>query len=231
MRLSPTYSGKKAVLMLFPARADSPQTLSKSCSDKLALKQCTSLLSSCTSFLVNPANAYLESLILPRSQCIQHACERCFGAGGRMKPVANHQWSGGYAFRPFKVRASDHEFACSRRSKPPSSRELRSSNIAAVFSPHVQEALILGRLQGRQKIDPKGASAICSRRMWKTTLQVLAALGTPTLFQQIAESSHVRKWKESALFADRQRVKADVTAEALSGWIRNGGDDFEIEPG
>ncbi|KAL8879274.1 MAG: hypothetical protein Q9198_003088 [Flavoplaca austrocitrina] len=214
-----------------PARADSPQTLSKSCSDKLALKQCTSLLSSCTSLLVNPANAYLETLILPQSQCVEHACERCFRPSGRMQPVANKQWKGGYAFHPFKVRATNHEFSFSRRSKPASSKELRTSNIAAVYNPHIKEALILGRLQGRQKLDPKGASAICSKRMWNMTLQVLAALGTPKLLQSISESSRVQEWKNSALFADRQRVKAEATAEALSGWIRNNGDDFEVEPG
>ncbi|KAL8659531.1 MAG: hypothetical protein Q9226_000373 [Calogaya cf. arnoldii] len=223
--------GELGIVRRKPARADSPQTLSKSCSDKLTLKQCTSLLSSCTSLLVNPANAYLETLILPRSQCVDRACERCFGLTGRMKPLHKHEWSGGYAFRPFKIRATDHEFAFSRRSKPASSRELRTSNIAAVCNPHVQETLILGRLQGRQKLDPKGASAICSKRMWKTTLQVLAALGTPKLLQSISESPHVQEWKKSALFADRQRVKADVTAEALSGWIRNDGDNFEVEPG
>ncbi|CAO1599845.1 hypothetical protein XANCAGTX0491_003557 [Xanthoria calcicola] len=206
-------------------------TLSKSCSDKLALKQFTSLLSACTSLLVNPGNAYLETLILPRSQRVEHACDRCFGPRGRMKPVASHQWDGGYAFRPFQVRATEHEFAFSRRSKPESSRELRTSNIAAVCNPHVQEALILGRLQGRQKFDPKGLSAICSKRMWRMTLQVLAMLGTPRLLSSISESSHVQEWKKSELFADRQRVKADVTAEALSGWIRNDGDDFEVEPG
>ncbi|KAL8787944.1 MAG: hypothetical protein Q9213_001971 [Squamulea squamosa] len=214
-----------------PARADSPQTLSKSCSDKLTLKQCTSLLSSCTSLLVNPAKAYLETLILPESQFVRNACERSFGPVGRMKPVANHQWSGGYAFRPFKVQATDHEFAYSRRSKPASSRELRTSNVAAAINPHIQEALILGRLQGRQKFDPKGASAICSKRMWQMTLQVLAALGTPRLLQSVSGSSLVKEWKQSALFADRKRVKADVTAQALSVWIRNDGDVFEIEPG
>ncbi|KAL8815513.1 MAG: hypothetical protein Q9223_005357 [Gallowayella weberi] len=206
-------------------------TLSKSCSDKLALKQCTSVLSSCTSLLVNPANAYFESIILPKSQYVQDACERSFGPEGRLKPMARHRWTGGYAFRPFEVRSTNREFTYSRRSKPASSRELRTSNVAAVFNPYVQEALILGRLQGRQKLDPKGASAICSKRMWATTIQVLAALGTPQLLQQISGSPRVRDWKDSRLFADRRRVKADVTAEALSGWIRNEGDDFEIAAG
>ncbi|KAL8996250.1 MAG: hypothetical protein Q9169_004181 [Polycauliona sp. 2 TL-2023] len=205
-------------------------TLSKSCSDKLALKQCTSLLSSCTSLLVNPANAYLQTLILPKSQRIEHACERCFGPQGRMKPVAGRQWSGGYAYHPFNARATDHEFGYSRRSKPVSSKELRTSNIAAVWNPHLQESLILGRLQGWKKLDPKAASAICSKRMWKTTLQVLAALGTPNLLQSISESQRVQEWKKSGLLANRRQVKAEVTAEALSGWVPNDGDNFEVEP-
>ncbi|KAL8901060.1 MAG: hypothetical protein Q9207_005381 [Kuettlingeria erythrocarpa] len=204
-------------------------TLSKSCSDKLAFKQCTSILSSCTSLLVNPANAYLDSLILPKSQYVAHACDRCFGPAGRMRPVANRTWSGGYAFRPFRVETTKHDFVYSRRSMPASSRELRTSNIAAVHNPHVQEALVVGRLQGRKKFDWKGASAICSKRMWMTTLQVLAALRTPRLLQQVSESSQVRRWKDTVLFSDRQQVKADVRAEALAGWIRNDGDDFEVE--
>lgn len=178
---------------------------------------------------MNPANAYLESLILPISQYVAHASDRCFGPAGRMKPVAHRTWSGGYAFRPFKVGTTEHEFAYSRRSKPASSRELRTSNIAAVHNPHLNEALVVGRLQGRKKLDVKGASAICGKRMWKTTLQVLAALGTPRLLQQVSDSSQVQRWKDSMLFADRQQVKADVRAKALAGWIRNDGDDFEVE--
>lgn len=223
------YLGTSSGADHLPARADSPQTLSKSCSDKLAMKQCTSLLSSCTSMLINPANAYIESLILPKSQHVAQACDRSFGPHGRMKPVANYQWSGGYTFRPFKVRITEHEFAYSRRSKPTSSKELRTSNVAAVYNSRLQEALVVGRLQGRQKTDLRAASAICSKRMWKTALQVLAALGTPRLLQQISESSHVRRWKECGLFADRQEVKADVRAKALEGWIRNVGDDFEAD--
>ncbi|KAI4270222.1 MAG: hypothetical protein L6R35_006628 [Caloplaca aegaea] len=211
-----------------PARADSPQTLSKSCSDKLALKQCTSILSSHTSLLVNPANAYLESLILPKSQYVAFACDRSFGPQGRMKHMAGQRWSGGYSFRPFKVKTTTHKFPYSRRSKPASSKELRSSNVAAVCNPRLRESLVLGRLQGRQKLDPRGASAICSKWMWMTVLQVLAALGTPNLLQEVSGSSHIQAWKQCVLLVDRQRVKADARAKALPGWIRNEGDNFEV---
>ncbi|KAL8866050.1 MAG: hypothetical protein Q9174_006527 [Haloplaca sp. 1 TL-2023] len=205
-------------------------TLSKSCSDKLALKQCTSLLSSYTSLLVNPGNAYLHSLVLPETQYVAKACDRSFGPSGRMKAVNDHGWSGGYAFHPFDVRTTRHEFVYSRRSKPATSKELRTSNIAAAVNPYLQEALILGRLQGRKKLDPKGASAISSKRMWNLTIQVLAALGTPRLLQTISQSSNVRILKDSTAFEDRQKVKDDVRAVALKAWMRNDGGDFVIEP-
>ncbi|KAL8953208.1 MAG: hypothetical protein Q9183_007344, partial [Haloplaca sp. 2 TL-2023] len=212
-------------------RADSPQTLSKSCSDKLALKQCTSLLSSYTSLLVNPGNAYLHSLVLPETQYVANACDRSFGPTGRMKAVNDHEWNGGYAFRPFDVRTTKREFAYSRRSKPATSKELKTSNLAAAVNPHLHEALILGRLQGRKKLDPKGASAISNKRMWNLTVQVLAALGTPRLLQEISHSSDIRAFKDwTLLFAERNKVKDDVRAGALKGWVRNHGDDFVIEP-
>lgn len=64
--------------------------------------------------------------------------------------------------------------------------------------------------------------------MSTTVLQVLAALGTPDLLREISESSRVKAWKQSVLLADRRGVKADVRAKALEGWIRNEGDDFEV---
>lgn len=193
------------------------------------MKQCTSLLSSCTSMLVHPGNAYLTSLILPESRYIKKASDRSFGTNGRMKPLKGDEWPGGYAFRPFHVQTTKHEFKYSRRRKPATSKELRTSPISAIHNPRLQEALVGGRLQGRRKCDPKAASAVCSKKLWMVALQVLAALGTPRLLQQISGSSNVRTWKESAIFANRQRVKSAVRSRALCNWIRNDGDDFEIE--
>lgn len=69
-----------------PARPDAPPTLSKSCSDKLALRQCTSLLGGLASLLVAPTGGlYLRSLVVPRAQYSAAGCARCFSARGRMK--------------------------------------------------------------------------------------------------------------------------------------------------
>lgn len=129
--LTPTLPGRAYFSLLGavrrkPSRGDAPPTLSKSCSDKLALKQCTSLLSSTTSLLVSPA--YLRALILPAAQHDEVGCRRAFSdvvGEGRMASLkTNRTWSstttaaaitGGYAFHPFEVRTTDLEFKFSRR--------------------------------------------------------------------------------------------------------------------
>lgn len=97
-----------------PARMDAEPTRSKSCSDKLAMRQVSSLLSCETSRLVAPTeSAYLAGLILPEDEISQSGCERSFGETGRMKALAGRFWSGrsnttqgdavGYRFRPFQI--------------------------------------------------------------------------------------------------------------------------------
>lgn len=105
-----------------PSRADAERTHSKSCSDKLSLRQVTSLLSHGTNFLVAPTpNAYLKALILPDDELSRTGCDRAFGAGptGRMRNLLpkleddqgvdsrhggndDHRFSD-YSFRPFQV--------------------------------------------------------------------------------------------------------------------------------
>ena len=99
-----------------PARADAESTRSKSCSDKLALRQVTSLLSYPASLLVAPTeSAYLAGLVLPEEEISRVACARAFGDGetGRMRALRGVAWtttgssddeeSCGYRFRTFQV--------------------------------------------------------------------------------------------------------------------------------
>ncbi|KAF3019426.1 hypothetical protein E8E14_013071 [Neopestalotiopsis sp. 37M] len=131
------YFSRLGAVRLKPSRADAPRTLSKSCSDKLAHMQCTSLLGSLASLLVCPSRGlYLESVVLPRSQLSATGCRRAFsgrgssgsGSGGggdggdvgRMAAVVENRcsekWQGGYRFREFRVDATDLEFKWSKRS-------------------------------------------------------------------------------------------------------------------
>jgi tRNA-specific adenosine deaminase 1 len=96
-----------------PARTDAESTRSKSCSDKLALKQVSSLLSCETSRLVAPTeNAYIAGLVLPEDEITQVGFDRCFGAEGRMQALVGRSWpvttetdntTPRYRFRPFNV--------------------------------------------------------------------------------------------------------------------------------
>ncbi|KAF7715159.1 tRNA-specific adenosine deaminase 1 [Penicillium ucsense] len=98
-----------------PARMDAEPTKSKSCSDKLALRQVTSLFCIETSYLVAPTeSAYLAGLVLPEEEISQTACTRSFGEQGRMGSLVGRSWPlekvegqylsrTGYRFRPFQV--------------------------------------------------------------------------------------------------------------------------------
>ncbi|KAJ9288065.1 hypothetical protein DTO021C3_4469 [Paecilomyces variotii] len=105
------YFSNLGVVRRKPSRADAESTLSKSCSDKLALRQVSSLLSYPTSLLVAPTEAaYITALILPEEEISNVACARAFGDGetGRMRMLKGRQWGtggtdNGYRFRPFDI--------------------------------------------------------------------------------------------------------------------------------
>ncbi|GFG21657.1 tRNA-specific adenosine deaminase 1 [Aspergillus udagawae] len=106
------YFSRLGIVRRKPARADAEATLSKSCSDKLALRQVSSLLSYEASLLVAPTrNAYIEGLILPEEEISRVGFERCFSASGRMKTLTGRFWPAqvdsvvqyGYGFYPFRV--------------------------------------------------------------------------------------------------------------------------------
>ena len=244
-----------ASLSLLTARADSPATLSKSCSDKLALRQCISLLSGMTSLLIHPANAYINTMIISKSQFRNEACARAFGISGRMGSIANKEWSGGYYFHPFNVRTTGIEFAYSRSSRQAPSKPSdefgkktapKGSNITAVWSAQTPlmnaaslanlfskggallanspEVLIQGRLQGWKEADPRGASKISRKEMWPAVAEVLSLLKI-----SIPGIATYKELKLSEMLAERRLVKAEVTAEALKGWIPNHMDNFELK--
>ena len=199
------------------ARADSPITLSKSCSDKLALKQCTSLLSSPLSLLVSPENAYIDTLVLPLDQYRQQACERAFGPAGRMLPVTGSNWLPGYAFRSFRVETTEIAFQYSRRAAGTSVDGCKGSNISAVWTPCQQETLVNGVLQGRKQTDRKGASALSRMHIWSLLLDTISLMDIPALRHVLKLSSYL-DMKTLQDLEHRRRVKQEVKDEVLKGW-------------
>ncbi|OBT79892.1 hypothetical protein VF21_01658 [Pseudogymnoascus sp. 05NY08] len=231
------YFSNLGIVRRKPSRPDAPSTLSKSCSDKITLKQITSVLSSITSLLISPENAYLQTLTLPESQYVAVGCERCFSPRGRLKDLQVSP-SGGYSFQDFKMMTTVKEFAYSRRDtdgSPLLSEAISPSNIAASWSPYFEETLIGGVLQGRKQNDPRGASVVCKRRMWELARDITRLLDLDTSSVESSFSQEVddgaaktRKTyedtKQSQLLQDRITAK-NSARQTLKGWARNDGDE------
>lgn len=241
------YFSQLGIVRRKPGRGDAPPTLSKSCSDKLSLKQCTSLLSSLTSLLIDPSNTYIDSLVLPSSQYSAPACQRAFSE--RMKALDDSlSWPDGYSFTPFRIETTDEEFAFSRREvaieSPNTARDEAStnikiapSNLAAVWTGSgVEETVLGGVLQGRRPFEEKGASSVSRRRLWMAAEEVATSLSSDwERIQQCLSGRDERRYqdiKECEILAERRRVKQQARQSALAGWIPNQGDsEFFISCG
>lgn len=174
-----------------------------------------------------PSNVYIDSLILPSSQCSPSGCSRAFSATGRLAPVAGREWSGGYSFRPFEIETTKDEFVFSKRSVSARADKSTASNLAVAWTKGgLEEATLGGVLRGRKAFDPKGAGFASRQKMWALALEVAGILGVEaTEVQKMLKVSTYRELKGSSLLQTRRRVKEDVTSEALEGWIKNTGDE------
>ena len=202
-----------------PARPDAPVTMSKSCSDKLALKQVTGLLSGITAQLVQVDGCYLRTLVMPEAETVSEAVKRAFGREGRMQVL--NDWEGtkaGHQFRPFEVRTTGRKFAYSAQDA-----EAGGSNLSALWTPKRREVLVNGVLQGRKQFDVRGASVTSRRGLWKLALQVAVAVGMPAVLGKLDKATYGRA-KESAN-DDRKEAKDKALEKALTGWKRNERDD------
>lgn len=214
-----------------PGRRDAPPTLSKSCSDKLSLKQSTSLLSSLLSLLIEPQNAYIDTLILPESQYSQTGCERAFSRNGRMKKLDGRCWSEGFTFQPFNIETTDVEFRFSRKSVSKLSSKISPSSLSTAWScSGVEESIIGGVIQGRKSTDPRGASKMSRRQMWLAVKAVVDQLEHHSRVHQILSARIYRDIKSRECLAARRKVKIDTQTEALSGWVSHEADSgFQLD--
>lgn len=218
------YFSKLGIVRRKPSRNDAPPTLSKSCSDKIALRQCTSLLSSVTELFIDPTSAYINTLVMPTSRYSAVACERAFSETGRLRELVGRTWLGGYGFRPFSIETTTVEFEYSKQRVETRATKISASNLAAAWSASgLEESTIGGIIQGRKANDVKGASGASRRQMWAAARRVAAQLGWPDQ-QGSLFCNDYETFKCSPELAGRRQLKQDVWATALTGWVRNEGD-------
>lgn len=225
------YFSRLGIVRRKPARRDAPPTLSKSCSDKLSLKQCTSLLSSLASLFVSPEHAYISSLVLPESQFCPGACRRAFSDQGRMGPLLGRHWGLHYSFKPFFVETTTLEFVFSKRGVGKTLETLVASSLATAWSLRgVEETLVNGVVRGRRAFDPRGASRMSRRQMWQAACVLAGQRDVPSDLKQQLFVKTYQEAKGGPLLATRRQVKADAYALALTGWVKNdGGSQFSID--
>ncbi|KAF7870447.1 hypothetical protein EAF04_004191 [Stromatinia cepivora] len=227
-----------------PSRPDAPPTLSKSCSDKLASIQYTSLLSSLTSLFISPQTMYLHSLILPATQYSAVGFTRCFQTRlSTLQNKAEGKRESGYGFHEMGIKTTAREFTYSRRCETNNAKvgEYVSSNISTSWirgdGKTGGETLVNGALQGRKQFDVRGASRVCRRRAWKLGIEVLGVIAAMEIagkgvVERMRSCLAVDAYKElkgSEILRERRRVKEEVR-QCLGGWVRNEGDDgFGVE--
>lgn len=215
-----------------PGRGDAPPTLSKSCSDKIAMKECTSLLCGVTSLFVDPGNAYIDTLVVPRSQHTSDGFHRSFSADGRLRSLKGTRWHGGYSFTPFEVDVTDREFHHSRKSVSERTCKIAPSNMAATWSAsRFQETIVGGVIQGRKVSDVRGASRASRRQMYLVARDLAGLLEPDFADTRVALMLETYgEVKQHEVMATRRQVTAEARSKALSGWVENRGDaDFSID--
>lgn len=148
-----------------------------------------------------------------------------------MRDMQSKYWKGGYEFRLFQIKTTKHEFEYSRRQPVADGEKIvPSNNTASWFRDAFSltagklEVMTGGILQGRKTTDIRGASRVCRRRTWKIASEIAALIDNPKCQSAFKEASY-RELKDSHILEERRRLKEDVRSTALSGWVRNTGDD------
>lgn len=140
-----------------------------------------------------------------------------------MRPISNRTWEGGYSFHPFSYKITSLVPDFSRDG----GGQRVPFNISTVYTPRLQETLVNGVLQGRKQFDPRGASLVSRKRMWEDVREVVVLVGgMEELEGLVGKAGTYLKLKKSEMLRRRADIKAEVTTEALKGWVRNDVDDF-----
>lgn len=227
------YFSQLGVVRRKPARGDAEATRSKSCTDKLALKQFTGLLSfPADTLIARTPNSFIKSLVTYQDQYDQAGYERAFGPKGRLQPLANEA-------RFFTVSAlpsSSTRFAFEKNSKD---APLRASNVSALWirgsgssSNDTIEVLLNGVKQGFKQFEerPGKESAICRKQMWSLSVRIESLLASTHQNNSTAPRSDeqpprtYRGAKDYVARQDKRQLKASVT-QTLTGWVPNTGDE------
>jgi tRNA-specific adenosine deaminase 1 len=233
-----------------PSRGDAEATMSKSCTDKLTLKQVTSVLCFPASLIIAPTeNAYLSGLIVPSTRYSETGFRRAFGSSGRLASLQTSQLPPPTQFRPFKTTVLPLDFEPFPFAKADTAqRSTKTGNVSAIFikslhgsNKDTNETILGGVKQGHRPFvnDPKKPSVTCRLKLWELVRSIITCIqeehNIPAetrleLLRMRAVTSY-GELKACALNAHR-RVAKEIVTKSLGGWPKNVGDEaWSLEPG
>jgi tRNA-specific adenosine deaminase 1 len=226
-----------------PSRRDAEATMSKSCTDKLTLKQVTSILCFPTNLIISSTeNAYLSGLIVPSTRYSEEGFRRAFGQSGRLASMQTCHLPPCIQFHPFKTEILPSDFEPFPFAKIDTAQQsVKAGNISAVLirnlrdiSTDINETILGGVKQGHKPVanDPKKTSVLCRLRLWELVRSLIDTIQEDENIPAQTKKELLRtraaptyaELKASHLNAHRQAAKETVT-RSLGKWPKNSGDE------
>jgi tRNA-specific adenosine deaminase 1 len=196
-----------------PGRKDSPLTLSKSCTDKLTIKQFTSLISGVAENLIQPV--YLSRLVLPDTGPMADDVTRAFRRRLELPRSA-------VLFYPFAYDATQISFEFSR------SRLDVADDNATVPSPcsivwirgMKSESIVEGVKSGVKPFKGKGQSLVCRRQLASRVMAILSGLSisASTITDYVSLKTNTR----------RAQAKYAAYSALKCKWVATSTDNFTL---
>ena len=224
-----------------PARGDAEVSMSKSCTDKLAVKQFISLLSfPADIFVAQTATSFLQSMVVYEDQYDEVGYERAFGPTGRLSSFGTAVTT---FFAVGRLPFSFERFAFEKGSDVP---PRKVSNVSALWirssgnkTGNTSEVLLNGVKQGYKQFDDRSGkqSVICRRQMWLLGRRLAEQLVHAThqnskvsasaylygLFSDWLASQTYQAAKYHTVRETKVQQKTLVT-QTMGSWPKNAGD-------
>lgn len=241
------YFSNLGALRRKPARADAEISVSKSCTDKLMLKQAIGLLSFPLDLFIEKTDAaYLKRMVVYHDQYNEEGYQRAFSAQGRLQRVLEQQDEVQSKYRFFQVNVLPEGFRrfdfqkIDGRSGSLIQEKKKPSNVPALWvaggdgKDDVIEGLVNGVKQGYKQFDHRvsKASVVSRRRMLEKAIKIDQLLQKQGTRRRLPESlSLTTRYSEIKSMPERQQrgYLRQRTLSGLGGWPSKVlDDDFEI---
>ncbi|KAK5070979.1 hypothetical protein LTS08_000631 [Lithohypha guttulata] len=241
------YFSNLGVLRRKPARADAEVSMSRSCTDKIMLRQFASLLQFPVDLFVQPSKeAFLSRLVLYEDQYNEFGYKRAFSADGRLRDVVaevQREDEGNVVF--FEVERLTPEFRRFEFEKSMSLETVaarsRVTNISTIWiadgnglgGQDTVEVLVNGVKQGYKQFDQKvgKGSVLCRFKIVQKALGIAEALrGKGMVPESTGETGKVMYSELKATPSrSRKKIVKDFVLDRLGGWPKKQfEDDFQV---